>query len=122
MVVFCSILIYLVDILSLIVRKEASNPPFKNHPPHFQVPPFFKISHPPTLTANRSSHVFLINRNATVNLSSINTVHVKQQNNVGSFIFKCSLKYMLGNVYINNIYARHCFAAETLECFSRLLC
>ena len=53
------------------------NPLFENHPP----PPFLKISHPPscppTLPANPSSQVFLINRNATVKLSSINTIHVK---------------------------------------------
>ena len=54
-----------------------------------------------TLPTNQSFHVFLINRNATVKLSSINTIHVKQQHNLGFFIFKFTLKYMLGNVYIN---------------------
>ena len=29
------------------------------------------------------------------------TIHVKQQHNVGFFIFKFTLKYMLQNVYIN---------------------
>ena len=53
------------------------NPLFENHPP-----PHFLKSHipppaPPTLPANPSSQVFLINRNATVKLSSINTIHVK---------------------------------------------
>ena len=42
---------------------------------------------------------FLVNRNATVKLSSINTINVKQQHNVGFFIFKFTLKYMLGDVY-----------------------
>ena len=37
-------------------------------------------------------------------LSSINTIHVKQQHNVGFFIFKFTIKYMLGNVYINKIH------------------
>ena len=47
---------------------------------------------------------FFININATVQLSSINAIHVKQQNNVGFFIFKFTLKYMLGNVYIIILY------------------
>ena len=55
------------------------------------------------LEANRPSQVFVINRNATVKLlNSINAIHVKQQHNVGFFIFKFTLKYMLGNVYIGN--------------------
>ena len=69
---------------------------------------FLKISHPPTSPTNPSSQVFLINRNATVKLSSINNIHVKQQHNVGFFIFKFTLKYMLGHVYINKIHARQC--------------
>ena len=40
--------------------------------------------------------------------SSINTVHVKQQHNVGFSIFKFTLKYMLGNVYINKIHSKQC--------------
>ena len=67
-------------------------------------PPFLKISHPPTLPTNRSSQVFLINRNVTVKLSSMNTIHVKQEHNVGFSIFKFTLKYMLGNVYGNEIH------------------
>ena len=39
-------------------------------------------------------------------LSSINTIYVKQQHNVGFFIFKFTLKYILGNVYINKIHVR----------------
>ena len=39
---------------------------------------------------------FFININGTVQLSSINAIHVKQQNNVGFFIFKFILKYMPG--------------------------
>ena len=52
------------------------------------------------LPTNRPSQVFLVNRNATMKLNSINPVHVKQQNNVALFIFKFTLKYMLGSVYI----------------------
>ena len=47
---------------------------------------------------NRLSQVFYTNRYATVKLSSMNAIHVKQQHNVGIFIFKFTLKYMLGNV------------------------
>ena len=70
------------------------------------LPPFFKIPHPPTLPANWSSQVFLINRNATVKLSSINTIHVKQQHNVGFFIFRFTLKYILGIIkyMLGNVY------------------
>ena len=53
---------------------------------------------PLILSTNQASQVFLINRNATVKLSSVNTIHVKQHN-VGFFIFKFTLKYMLGDVY-----------------------
>ena len=80
------------------------------------LPPFLKIPHPPTLPANWSSPVFLINRNATVKLSSINTIHVKQQHNVGFFIFKFTLRYMLGNAYINKIHARQCLYIIRLYC------
>ena len=52
------------------------------------------------LLTNGPSQVFLINRNATVKLSSINAVHVKQQQNICFFIFKHTLKYRLGNAYI----------------------
>ena len=71
------------------------NPP----PPllHFKIippTPFLKIPHLFTLPpANQSSQAFLINRNTTVKLSSINIVHVKQQHNVGFFIFKFTLKH-----------------------------
>ena len=89
-------------------------------PAHFKITPppspFLKIPHPSTLPANQSSQVFLINRNATVKLSSINTIHVKQQHNVGFFIFKFTLKYMLGNVYINKIHARQCLYIISLYC------
>ena len=95
------------DSQSQSVKGYQSTPPFQNHPPITRMPPpFLKIPHPPTLPTNQSSHVFLTNRNATVKLSSINTIHVKQQHNVGFFIFKFTLKYMLGNVYINKIHAR----------------
>ena len=43
------------------------------------------------------------------NLSSINTIHVKQQqHNVGFFIFKFTRKDMLRNVYINKRHASQC--------------
>ena len=103
---------------NFIVLKGVSTPPphFKIIPPVTKIPPFLKIPHLPTLLTNQSSQVFLINRNATVKLSSINTIHVKQQHNVGFFIFKFTLKYMLGNVYINKIHARQCLYIISLYC------
>ena len=38
----------------------------------------------------------------------MNTIYVKQQHNVGFFIFKFTVKYILDNVYINQIHARQC--------------
>ena len=38
----------------------------------------------------------------------MNTVYVKQQHNVGFFIFKFILKYMLDNVCINKMHAMQC--------------
>ena len=107
-----------------IVRKGLSTLPphlkittFQNHPRCItRIPLHLLISPIPTLLANQSSQVFLINRNATVKLSSINTIHVKQQHNVGFFIFKFTLKYMLGNVYINKIHARQCLYIISLYC------
>ena len=89
-----------------IVRKGVSTPP--PLPPFQNNPPITRIPHPPTLPANPSSQVYLINKNATVKLSSINTIHVKQQHNVGFFNFKFTLKYMLGIIYIIKIHARKC--------------
>ena len=106
------------DALYQLVHKGVSSPTF--HPPIFRIPlpHFLKSPHPPTSPANPSSQVFLINRNGTVKLSSINTIHVKQQHIVGFFIFKFThfifhkfhfhfqkhmlviIKYMLGNGYI----------------------
>ena len=71
-------------------------------------PPLLGSPYPPTLPTNQPSQVFLINRNAIVKLSSINTIHVKQQHNVCFFIFKFTLKYMLGCVYIKKMHARQC--------------
>ena len=102
-----------------IVRKGVSTSPpyFKIISPITRIPPFLKIPHPPTLPANQSSQVFLINRNATVKLSSINTIHVfLQQHNVGFFIFKFPLKNVLGNVYINKVHARQCLYIISLYC------
>ena len=49
-------------------------------------------------------------------LNSINTLHVKQQHNVGFFLFNFTLKFMLGNVYINEIHARQCLHIISLYC------
>ena len=62
----------------------------------------------PTLPTSGPSQGFLINTNATVKLGSINTITEKEQHNVGFFFFKLTIKYMLGNVYINKIHARRC--------------
>ena len=58
----------------------------------------------------------LFKKNATVKISLINTIHVKRQHEVGYFIFKFTLKFMLGNVYINKIYARECLYIISLYC------
>ena len=70
----------------------------------------------PTLPANQSFQVSLINRNATVKLSSITTIHLKQQHNICFFIFKFTLKYMLGNVYIDKVHAWQCLYIISLYC------
>ena len=91
-------------------------------PPHFKIiRPLLAFPHflnPPsaTLSKNWSFQVFHINRNATVKLSLINTIHTKQKQNVGFFIFKFTLNYMLGNVYINKIHARQCLHVIKLYC------
>ena len=46
----------------------------------------------------------------------MNTIHVKQQHNVGFFIFKFFPKFMLDNVYINKIHARQCLSIISLYC------
>ena len=84
--------------------------PVKCHsPPISKSSLFLKTFYPPSLLANWSSHFFLINRNHTVKLSSINTIYEKQQHNFNFFIFKFTLKYMLGNVYINTVHARNVY-------------
>ena len=67
-----------------IVSKGVSTPPhpFQNSlpPKKNRIPQFLKIPIPPlppTLPVNQSFQVFLINRNATMKLGSINTIHVK---------------------------------------------
>ena len=60
-------------------------------------PPYRLIGH---------NQVFLIDRNVTVKLSSIKTIHVKLQHNVGFLNFKDTLKYMLVNVYMNKMNVR----------------
>ena len=49
-------------------------------------------------------------------LSSINTIHVKQQHNVGFFIFRFTLMYMLSNVYINKIHSMQYLYIIRLYC------
>ena len=66
------------------------------------------------ITDKSAIPVFLIDRSVTVKLSSINTVHVKQQHNIGFFVFKFTLKYMLHNVYINKIHAKQCLYIMSL--------
>ena len=94
---------------SIVCKVVSTSPISKSFPQLLRYSVFLKIRHPPTLLVNRSSQVFLINRNATVKLSPINTIHVKQQHYIGFSIFKFTLKYMLGNVYVNKIHARQCF-------------
>ena len=66
-----------------------------------------RITHPsPPYRLIGHNQVFLIDRNVTVKLSSIKTIHVKLQHNVGFLIFKYTLKYMLVNVYINKMNIR----------------
>ena len=94
-----------------IVHKGLSNllPLSKSStPPITRIPPFLKIPQFPHL--NGKSAI------STVKLSSMNTIHVKQQHNVGFIIFKFTLKYMLGNVYINKIHARQCLYIISLYC------
>ena len=77
-----------------IVHKGVSTPPpiSKSSPSLLGSPlPFPNIPHPPTLPANWPSQIFHINRNATVKLSSINTIHVKQNNILFAFSFTSSL-------------------------------
>ena len=78
-----------------IVHKGVSTPP---PPPYFKIIPLitrsphflkFPIPH---LTGKSALPSFLINRNKTVKLISINVIHVKQEHNVCFFIFKFSLK------------------------------
>ena len=75
---------------------------------------FLKIPPSPHLTNKLASQVFLINRNETVKLSSLNTIPVKQKHNVGFFIFTFTLKYMLGNIWINKIHARQCLICNKI--------
>ena len=59
-----------------------------------------KIPYSTTLLVNWSYQDFLINGNPTVKLSSINIIHVKEQHKIGFSIFKLTLKYLLGNVFV----------------------
>ena len=44
----------------------------------------------------------------TINGSHITTTTAKLRHNIGFFIYKLTLKYMLDNAYINKIHARQC--------------
>ena len=44
----------------------------------------------------------------------MSTINVKEQHNVGFFIFKFTPKFMLDNVYINNVHARQCLYIMSL--------
>ena len=57
--------------------------------------PYQQISHPNFSLLKKCSCEIKFYKNE-LNLN----IHVKQQHNVGFFIFKFTLKYMLGNVYI----------------------
>ena len=102
----------IVQLYNASVHKGVSTPShFKIFPPLLESTPpshLLKSPIPPTLLTNRSSQVLLINRNATMKLSSIHIICVKQQDIVCFFIFKFTLKQMVGNVYINKIHARQC--------------
>ena len=93
-------------------------PPPPPNPTHTHTHTFPKTLHPHTLLASWSSKVFLINRNVTEKLSSINTIHVKQQHNSSFFIFKFTLifTYILGNVCINKIHFRQCLYIISFYC------
>ena len=75
------------------------------NPPLFQIithywdflPPHFLKSPSPTLPANNSSQVFIINRNATVTLSLINRL-CKTPSQCWLFHFKFTLKHMLDTI------------------------
>ena len=73
-------------------------------------PPYWQIGH------LKFSLYAKLNRNTTVKLSSINTIHIKQQHKVGFFISKFTLKYMVGNVYINKIHAKQCLYIISVYC------
>ena len=57
----------------------------------------------------------------------MNTIHLKQQHNIGFYIFKFTVKYIL-DVYINKIHARKClynkfiFYGRFFPCFQFLCC
>ena len=101
-----------------IFHKKVSTPSphFKIIPAITRIPRFLKIPHPLTLPVNWSSQVFFINRNITVKLSSINTNHLNQKHDIGFSILNITLKYMLGNAYVNKIHARQYLYIIRLFC------
>ena len=74
--------------------------------------------------------LILIDRYATVKLSLINNICVKQQLNIGFFIFKFTPKYMLGilikymlsTVYIYNMYNKSILWGRFFPSFQFLCC
>ena len=72
-----------------IVYKKVSTPTCQNHPPITRIPPspppspalpyFWKSSIPPPYRQIDHPKFSFINRNETVKLNSINTIHVKQR-------------------------------------------
>ena len=80
-------------------------PPFQNHRPITRIPPF-QIGYPK----------FSLLTEMQLKLSSVNSIQLKQQHNVGFLIFKVTLKYMLSNGYIDEIHARQCLCIMCLYC------
>ena len=83
-------------------------PPTPVPPPH---PPIFKNTSSPTSPENRLYQVSLLTE-----MQLLTNIHVTQQHNLGFFIFKSTLAYILSNVYINEIYARQCLYIMSI-CF-----
>ena len=83
-------------------------PPAPTPPPH---PPIFKNTSSPTSPENRLYQVSLLTE-----MQLLTNIHVTQQHNLGFFIFKSTLAYILSNVYINEIHARQCLYIMSI-CF-----
>ena len=64
-------------------------------------PPISKCPPPPPSIIRISRFLKFPISSPYQQMPNLNTIHVKQQSSVGFLIFKFTLKYMLGNVYIN---------------------